>query len=165
MNVVELAAITGDAHAALWHTLLGVDLVGPIVSRQVPIDDPLPYLLTNPRALETTTLNDGIWVNVRDVAASFSRGARTAPIDRVILEVDGRRWAIDGGPQGATCRSVRTKPDLVMDHASLGAIMLGGVRASTLAAGRRLEARSAEALRRADAFFLTSPLPHCQTNY
>ncbi len=39
---------TGDAHAALWHTLLGVDLVGVISSRQVarrrsvavPVDQP-----------------------------------------------------------------------------------------------------------------------------
>ena len=44
----------------------------PITSRQVPIDDPLPYLLTNPRALETTTLNDGVWANVRDVKACFA---------------------------------------------------------------------------------------------
>jgi predicted acetyltransferase len=164
MSVVELAAVTDDAHAALWHTLLGVDLVGPIVSRQVPIDDPLPYLLTNPRALETTTLNDGVWVNVRDVAACLSQ--RTyGTADRIIIEVAGRRWAIEGGPKGASCTSVRTKPDLVTDRASLGAMLLGGVRPSTLAAGRRLESRNADALRRADAFFLTSPAPHCQTNY
>ena len=56
LDLIELVATSNDAHAALWHTLLGVDLVGPITSRQVPVDDPLPYLLTNPRALETTTL-------------------------------------------------------------------------------------------------------------
>ena len=164
LDLIELVATTPDAHAALWHTLLGVDLVGPITSRQVPVDDPLPYLLTNPRALETTTLNDGVWANVRDVKACF--GARTyGTTDRVVIEADGTRWAIDGGPQGATCSRVRTRPDLSLDHASLGAILLGGVRASTLVAGRRAEARNDEALRRADAFFLISPAPHCQTNY
>ena len=80
MHVTEFVAITSDAHAALWHTLLSVDLVGPIISREMPVDDPLPYLLTNPRALQTTMLNDGIWVNVRDVAASFS--ARRYGTDR-----------------------------------------------------------------------------------
>lgn len=164
MNVVELVAINGDAHAALWHTLLGVDLVGPITSRQVPVDDPLPYLLTNPRALETTTLLDGIWVNVRDVKACLS-ARRYSTTDRLIIEVEGTRWAIDGGPTGATCSRVKTRPDLSVDHASLGAMLLGGVRASTLVAGRRAQARNAEALRRADVFFLTSPAPHCQTNY
>ena len=164
MRLVELVAITGVAHTALWHTLLGVDLVGAIVSRQVPIDDPLPYLLTNPRALETTRLNDGIWVNVRDVAACLS-ARHYATSDRIVIEVDGSRWAIEGGPDTATCRRVRSRPDLTMDHASVGALLLGGVRPSALAAGRRLDARNSEALRRADAFFLTSPTPHCQTHY
>jgi predicted acetyltransferase len=163
MNVVELVAISSDAHAALWHTLLGVDLVGPITSRQVPVDDPLPYLLTNPRALQTTGLNDGVWVNVRDVAACLA--SRTyGTTDRLVVEVDGARWLIDGGPAGATCTKVRTRPDLVVDHASLGALLLGGVRPSALAAGRRLTG-TAEALRRGDAFFVTSPAPHCLTNY
>ena len=164
LDLIEFVATTPDAHAALWHTLLGVDLVGPITSRLVPVDDPLPYLLTNPRALETTTLHDGVWANVRDVKACF--GARTyGTTDRIVIEADGTRWAIDGGPEAATCSRVRTRPDLSLDHASLGAILLGGVRASTLVAGRRAEARNDEALRRADAFFLISPAPHCQTNY
>ncbi len=162
--VVELVATTRDAHVALWHTLLGVDLVGPITSRQVPIDDPLPFLLTNPRALQTTTLNDGVWANVRDVVACFGT-RRYSSTDRLVIEADGLRWVIDGGPQGATCKKVKSRPDLTMDHASLGALLLGGVRASTLAAGRRLQARSEGVLRRADNFFTTSPAPHCQTNY
>jgi predicted acetyltransferase len=127
LDLIEFVATTLDAHAALWHTLLGVDLVGPITSRQVPIDDPLPHLLTNPRALETTTLHDGVWVNVRDVKACF--GARTyGTTDRIVVEADGARWAIDGGPEGATCSRVRSRPDLSVDHASLGAMLLGAGR-------------------------------------
>ncbi len=164
MRLTEFVANTGDAHAALWHTLLSVDLVGAIISRQMPVDDPLPYLLTNPRALETTALNDGIWVNVRDVAACMS-ARRYGTTDSFVLEVDGQRWLLDGSPDDATCKKVRTRPDLVMDQASLGALLLGGVRPSALAAGRRLHARNSDVVRRSDAFFLTSPVPHCQTHY
>jgi len=164
LRIVELIAVTVEAHAALWHVLLGVDLVGPILSRQVPIDDPLPFLLTDQRALLTTALTDGFWVNVRDVATCFS-ARRYGTTDRLIVEVDGQRWAIDAGPDGATCTRVRTRPDLVMDHPSIGALLLGGVRPSMLAAGRRLDARNAAVLRRADAFFLVAPAPHCQTMY
>jgi predicted acetyltransferase len=124
----------------------------------------LPYLLTDPRALQTTALNDDLWVNVRDVAGCLS-ARRYSTADRVVIEVDGRRWLIDGSPDGATCKKVRTRPDLVMGHASLGALLLGGVRPSALAAGRRLEARNSDTLRRADAFFVTSPAPHCQTHF
>jgi predicted acetyltransferase len=164
MRIIELVANSGDAHAALWHTLLGVDLVAPISSTQVPMDDPLPYLLTDPRALQTTAVNDGIWVNVRDIAACFS-SRRYGTTDALIVDVDGERWRIDGSPDAATCTKVRTRPDLTTDRASLGALLLGGVRASALAAGRRLNARSDQSLVRADAFFLTSPVPHCQTHY
>jgi predicted acetyltransferase len=164
MRLSELVANTGEAHAALWHALLGVDLVGTILSRVVPVDDPLPYLLTDPRALQTTALLDGVWVNVRDVAASFSARCY-GTTDQMVIEVDGVRWLIDGSPDGASCRKVRTRPDLVMDHASSGALLLGGVRPSALAAGRRLTSRNSDVLRRADALFLTSPAPHCQTNY
>ncbi|MDQ1532373.1 MAG: hypothetical protein QOF28_134, partial [Actinomycetota bacterium] len=49
LHITELAALTPEAHAALWQTLLGVDLVGEIRSRSIAIDDPLPFLLENPR--------------------------------------------------------------------------------------------------------------------
>jgi predicted acetyltransferase len=164
LQIVEFVPLNADAHAALWHTLLGVDLVGPITSRQIPVDDPLPYLLTDPRALRTTALADGFWANVRDIGACFA--ARTySTEDRIVVEVDGSRWAIDGGPGGATCTRVRSRPDLTMGVAALGALLFGGTQASTLAAGRRLEARNADALRRSDAFFVSAPAPHCQTHY
>lgn len=164
VRVGELIAVTAEAHAALWHTLLGIDLVGPILSRQSPIDDPLPFLLTNQRAFQTTGLSDGNWANVRDVGACL--GARTYTTDdRFVVEIDGSRWAVDGGPDGASCKRVRTRPDLTMDQATIGAVLFGGVRPSLLCAGRRLEARDAAVLRRADAFFVTAPMPHCQTMY
>jgi predicted acetyltransferase len=160
MWLSTMAPITPEAHAALWHTLLSTDLVGPIRSHAVPLDDPLPFLLTDQRALRTTDLNDCLWCNVRDVEACF--GIRTyGTDDDVVVEVDGARWRI--GASGVT--SVRTRPDLVTDGASLGALLLGGVAPTTLAVGRRLEPRSVDALRRADALFLTHPDPYCQTGF
>jgi predicted acetyltransferase len=159
--LVELVAVTPDAHAALWQTLLSMDLVGEIRSRNIAIDDPLPFLLENPRALRTTDVNDGIWVNVRDVARSFgSRTYRTT--DRIVVEVDGTRWAIEGGAEGGSVKSVRTRPDLVTTHGWFSALLYGGVLPSTLVAGRRMTARNADVLARADLFFTTSLAPHCQ---
>jgi predicted acetyltransferase len=164
VSLVEMVALTSDARAALWHTLIEMDLVATITSRQLPIDEPLPYLLDNPRAVRTTNLIDGVWVNVRDVAVAF--GARTYAIeDRLVVEADGRRWAIEGGPDGGSVRGVRSRPDVITDAATLGALLYGGVRPSLLVAGRRLEARNDAALRRADLFFPTAVAPHCQTMY
>lgn len=164
VSVSEVAAVTPQAHAALWHALLNLDLVGAITSQSIPIDDPLPMLLENPRALRTTDLNDGVWLNVRDIAACFS--ARTYRVaQRIVIEVDGTRWAIDGGPDGASCAKVRSKPDLITSHGPFSSLLYGGVLPSALVAGGRMQARSDAALTLADVFFTTSTAPHCQSNY
>jgi predicted acetyltransferase len=120
----------------------------------------LPCLPTHPRVGRTTDLNDCLWCNVRDVKACF--GARTyGTDDDVVVEVDGARWRIGAGGVAL----VRSRPDVVTDEAGLGALLLGGVAPTTLAAGRRLEPRSGEALRRADALFLTHPAPYSQTDF
>jgi predicted acetyltransferase len=163
LHLGEFAAVTAEAHAALWSLLLSIDLVGMITTSQMPIDDPLPYLLTNHRAVRTINLKDGYWANVRDPATCFA--ARTyGSDDRLVVESDGVRWAIEGGADGGSCRRVRTKPDLITDVATLGCLLFGSTTPSQLAAGRRLGGSTA-ALRRADAFFATSPAPCCQTHY
>jgi len=79
--------------------------------------------------------------------------------DDMVIDVGGRRWSV--GTSG--CTRVRRRPDLVIDPGMLGALVLGGVSPQTLHAGHRLDARSPEALRRANALFRTFPDPNCQT--
>jgi len=160
LAIHAMAPLTPKAHVALWQTVLSSDLVGTVRSTKLALDDPLPFLLTNQRVVRTTNLNDGLWCNVRDVARCF--GARTyGTDDDVVVEVDGTRWRISGS--GTT--KVRTKPDLTLERAALGALLLGGVAPTTLVHARRAEARSAEALRRADALFVVHPMPSCQTGF
>ena len=106
LDLDELVAVTDEARLALWQVLLNIDLVGTITTRQLPIDDPLPYLLTNPRVVRTVGMNDGVWVNVRDVPICF--GARTYGTDRSARRRGGRRALRDrrrpgrrGGQAGA----------------------------------------------------------------
>ena len=149
----QLVALTPQAHLDLWHAILSVDLVGTIVSRNVPVDDPIVHLLVNPRALGTTAVHDGLWVHVREPGGAF--GARTyGSADRLVVEAEGGE---------SSCRTVRSKPDLVTDQATLGTLLLGGVAPSELVAGHRLTARNEAVLRRADVFFTTRPAPHCAT--
>jgi predicted acetyltransferase len=164
LEVSEVVANTPQAHRDLWSTILGVDLVATIRCRSLAVDDPLPYYLTDSRSVRTISLHDGLWANVRDAAVCF--GARQyGTTDRLVIEVGGRRLAIESDGAEASCRSVRTRPDLVVDQASLGALLLGGVRPSQLVAAGRVSARSDAIARRADAFFLLNPAPHCQTYF
>lgn len=172
VQLFDMIACTDAAHATLWHAVLSIDLAGPIRSTgAVAEDDPLPYLLTDPRQVRTTNLNDMLWIRPMDVPAALA--ARTyGTDDRLVVELaddgdpgSGSRWRIDGTPEGAEVKKVRSKPDVVTDRASLGAMYLGGVRPSSLAAGRRLQARSDDALRRADHFFSSLQRPHCNTGF
>ena len=125
LDLIELCAATADAHAALWHTLLGIDLVGSIRSRRsVPLDDALPHLLQNPRAVRTEGLDDNLWL--RPHRPGVLLGARTyGTEDRLVLEVTpdaidapSTRWEVDGGPDGATASRTRRRADLSLDRAS-----------------------------------------------
>ncbi len=131
VDVIEHAATTAAARAALWHTLLSIDLVGSVTSRQLALDDPLPYLLDDQRLVRTNDLNDGVWALVLDVPLAF--GARTyATSDRLVVETERGRWSIDGSPEGGEVKAVRSRPDLTLSHAALGALLYGGVRPSAL---------------------------------
>ena len=169
LDIIDLVAATPVAHAALWHTVLSVDLVGPITSsRAATIDDTLPYIVDDQRAIRTTNVNDMLWVHLRDPRAALA--ARTySTDDRLIVEVElgdhAERLRIDGDPEGAEVKKVRSRPDLTMTSAALGSIYLGGVRPSTLARAGRLDAKNVDVLRRADAFFMAERLPHCITGF
>ncbi len=165
MELFDLVAATSEAHAALWHTVLSVDLVGPISSfRAAAIDDHLPHIVTDPRALRTVELNDMLWVHVRHARAALAARAYGTD-DELVVEVDGDRWKVDGSPDGAVVKPVKRTPDLVMDGAALGSIYLGGFRPSELVRGRRIEARNADVLRRADHFFAADRMPHASSGF
>ncbi len=172
LSVVEFMAATDEAHAALWHTILGVDLVGTVTSRRaVAVDDALPYLLTDPRTVRTVGLDDNLWVRPQRPAALL--GARTyGSEDRLTVELlpdedapAAVRYEVEGGSDGASAKRVRRRPDLVLNRAGLGAISLGGVRPSVLARAGLITEATPGALRRADTFFSTDRAPHSQHRF
>ncbi len=164
LHLNELVTVNTEAEAALWQALLGVDLVATIKTRVLPIDSAVRYMFENPRVVKLTQARDGVWVNVRDIRIAF--GARTYRTDdTIVVEVDGKRWRISGGPDGASVRSVRTRADLVTTHPGLSSLLYGGTLPTALVAGKRMTARSAEVLARADMFFPTTLAPHCQSFY
>ena len=164
LELAELVTVTPEARLALWQVLLNIDLVGTITTRQLPVDDPLPYLLTNPRGVRTTALDDGVWAAVRDVPTCFAARRYTVE-DRLVVEVDGVRYAIDGGREGASVARVRSRPDLVATPDAMGALLLGGASPTRLANGGRLTPRNDEALRRAEHFVPWPVAPLSQTFY
>jgi predicted acetyltransferase len=166
-----VVAVTPEAHASLWRVLLELDLVETLTYSRFSLDDPLPWMVDDPRRLEITGLWEDVWVRVLHVPQALE-ARRYLAEDRFVVElIDpfcpaiGGRFELDGGPEGAICRRTTAEPDLVMDIRDMGALYLGGMRATILARAGRIVERTAGAARRADVFFASDPPPHNQTAF
>jgi predicted acetyltransferase len=163
-EVVELFAATPEAHRELWRTLLAMDLVETVRTRSLPLDDPLPLLLTDPRQVRTTGLNDGMWLRVLDVPAALSARPYRTELD-IVLDVDdpfldrGGRFRLRGGPEGATCEPTTAPADLRIAVRALGPLLLGGQPALPLATAGLIESAEPAVLERIDTAFGTDRLP------
>ena len=156
-EVVELAALSRQAYAALWRFLAGLDLVTWIDHEAAP-DEPLPHLLAEPRAV-TSTLVDRLWVRLVDVERALAGRGYAQPLD-VVLDVrddfcpwNTRRYRLLADGAGAACAPTTDPADLRLTVAELGAAFLGGTTLATLAAAGRVEETRPGALARASAAF------------
>lgn len=166
MDVMELMAATDDAYAALWRFCLDMDLVDNIRAPRRAADEPLLWMLADPRRLRQSSI-DASWLRLVDVSAALS--GRTYSTDgSLVFEVgdsfcewnDGR-LGLDGGPEGAECRMTDQEPDLTLSAADLAAAYLGGVSFQTMFNAGRIEEHVPGALVRADAMFTTAQQPWC----
>jgi predicted acetyltransferase len=165
LRVEDNVWCTREAHATLWATVTSSDLVAVIESRLHALDDPLPMWLANPRALRSTSLTDGTWINPLDPQAVLA-ARRYDVADQLVLQlVDGPRLELDAGPDGAAVRATRRRADLTLTPGALGALLMGGVRATALGRGGRIDEHTPGSLRRADLLFDAAPLPFCSIHF
>jgi predicted acetyltransferase len=172
LAVDELVALSPGVHAALWRYVLDVDLVGTVTAWNLPPDEPLRWLLADPRAFRVTGVTDMLWLRVVDVAAALgarryrSAGRLVLDVDDPFLPANAGRYVLDGGPEGAAAeRDAAASPDLAVGAADLGAAYLGGVGWSTLARAGRVVEHTPGTVALADAMFASDPMPHCATDF
>jgi len=165
LQVLELQALDPSARAALWRFALDVDLVERVHAWNQPVDDPLPWLLADPRRLRRAP-RDGLWVRLVDLPRALA-GRVYPDAGRLVLRVrdafcpdNQGTWELEAGPEGGRCRPSSAEPDLELGAEELGALYLGGHRASELARAGRV-AGAPEALARADRLLAWSPQPWC----
>ena len=164
VRIKELVTLTAEAHAALWRSLLDIDMVASVEHGHTTLDDPLPLMLANPRAV-LTDVADNLWIRLVDLDRALPTRRYAAPCD-LVLEVADRfcpwnagRWRLrvpdrpgtegstdDGGGIAEVTRT-DAEPDLSCDTTDLAEAFLGGTRVAALAvAGRVREHRAGAAL-------------------
>src|SRR5690348_9614134 len=146
-GVLEVSeAITSDpaATAALWDNLLSRDLVSAFHARMRPVDDPLLYLLADPRRVRSL-VSDGLWVRLVDVGSALAQRHYACPVDVVIEVADelcpqnAGRWRLAAeaaaAPAGfrATCERTTVPADVVLPVWAVGAAYLGGAQLRAMA--------------------------------
>jgi len=141
--VREVVAATTEAYRSLWHYLTNVDLTRTTTMWMGAVDEPLLYLVDEPRRLGAR-VGDSLWVRLVDVPAALAARRYAAPVD-VVIEVEDPvlgentgRWHLTGGPAGAECRRVDRDPDLRCEIGALGAAYLGDASLATLAGAERV---------------------------
>lgn len=158
-EVVEMRTVTADAHAALWRTLLGLDLVVR-VDAVLSDNDPLPYLLTDVRLVETTARYDALWLRLMDIPAALTARAYQRDLDVVLAVTDPFRDA--GGTFALTIRdgiaecTPTTRPaDIELGIDVLASMYLGAYPARVFAEANRLQAKDSAKARALDEAFAT----------
>lgn len=170
LSVSLLVAASDEAERELYRFLASVDWVATVRAGLRPVDDPLPLRLTDGRRAVLINRSDHIWARILDVPAALT--ARRYPTeDRLVLEVvdpfgfAGGRFALEAGPDGASCTRTDQAADLVVPVAALGAAYLGGMPWSRLAAADWVDEQRPGATARATALFATARAPWCSTPF
>lgn len=166
VHVKELLATDADAHAGLWRYLLGVDLMRSVSYDNVPPDDPLPDRLADPRAIRHN-VTDGLYVRLLDVPAALASRRYAVP-GSVVVEVRDAcggwaagRYAVEGGPDGATCTPTSESADLTMSVVELSAAYLGHTTLRSLHGAGRVDEETPGAVERASAMLAWPVAPWC----
>lgn len=160
----EMITVTNEAHAALWQYCFGIDLVDRIEAPKRPVDDPLPWMLADPRRLRQS-LRDDLWLRLVNVREAL--GKRTyAGEGRVVFDVkdtfcpwNEASYELEGGPRGSECFQTTKPSGISVSAADLGAAYLGATTFTALARAGRAQENSEGAFAIADGMFKASLQP------
>jgi len=160
--VEDFFAPTTEAYLGLLRFLLGLDLIDRVVFWMLPVDDPLPWLLVDRRAMKVTAVHDETWLRIIDVqsalaARRYEGGAGvTIAVTDPLLPSNSASFAIAADGVEATQR----RAELHIGVDGLGAVLLGGATWRGLAAAGLVRADDPAALSVADRMFAALEAPH-----
>jgi predicted acetyltransferase len=164
LEAYDMQAATPEARADLWRYLFGIDLIKTVRGSNVPPDDPLRHMVTDPRRVRVDYVNDGLWIAPLDVPTVLASRSYTAP-GRLVLDVHGSTFALEATDDKVRCEATSDAPDLACSTDVLGMAILGGNRWAELAGAGRVAVHNRAALTLADQMFATSPAPALMTGF
>ena len=176
LDVSEAIAADPAATAALWSNLLSQDLLSEFHARMRPVDDPLLYLLADPRRVRSV-VSDGLWIRLVDVRSALTQRHYACPVDVVIEVADelcpqnAGRWRLvaEAGAASAdfraTCERTTVPADVVLPVRALGAAYLGGTRLTAMAKAGLIAEATPGSLAALSIAMSWEPAPWCPMTF
>jgi predicted acetyltransferase len=176
LEVREAIATDPAATAALWGNLLSRDLVSEFRARMRPVDDPLLYLLADPRRVRPV-VSDGLWVRLVDVGRALAQRRYASPVDVVIEVADdlcprnAGRWRLaaqaGAAPAGfrATCERTTAPADVALPVWAAGAAYLGGTGLKAMASAGLVTEATPGSLAALSTAMSWEPAPWCPMTF
>lgn len=172
VRIVDLVAATPSAYLELWRYLGALDLVQVISWEGARRDDALPWALRDRRCYTVKGTDDVLWVRLLDVVTALTARCYAADgrvslnvLDDLGLVAGTYSLTVAGGVPAVEQIDAEAAPDATLTVNALGSLYLGGVEASTLAAGGGLTAHAEDAVVRLNALFGLSREPYCITHF
>jgi len=164
ITVSECVASTAAGYAGIWRYLFDVDLVAKVEAWNRPIDEPLFYLLREPRRLHFS-VNDGFWLRVIDVVEAL-QARRYRSDGRLVVEIadafrpeTAGRYELTVDEGNGRCARTDDPADLAGAINVLGATYLGGATFRQLEVAGQVEEQTAGSIEMADRMFASAPAP------
>ncbi|GGH47595.1 GNAT family N-acetyltransferase [Microbacterium album] len=148
LTIRFLVADGDEAVAALWRFAIEHDLVGTVTAPDRPVDEPLPWLVSDPR-VPTSSLTDHGWLRIVDVPAVLEARAYAGPVDLVLRVADplgyaDGAWRVEIADGRATVtEAAGAGADVELTVQELSAAYLGGVSLAVLRAAGRVRGSDA----------------------
>ncbi|MFD9867977.1 GNAT family N-acetyltransferase [Streptomyces niveus] len=136
--VDQVAALDPVTYATVWRFLAGIDLTSTVSASNLPVDDPIQFLVSDVRRARLG-VRDSLHVRLVEVGAALAARAYQAPVD-VVFEVDDAfcpwnegRWRLIGDDKGASCERTADAADLSLSVRELATMYLGDTSPAALA--------------------------------
>jgi predicted acetyltransferase len=169
VHVADLVTASTWAYRALWRYLAELDLVTTVRAEDRPVDELLPWLLTDHRAARQSARCDFEWTRVLDPVATLSGRRYQAPGECVIEVSDPHGWAagrflLEVEPDGTgRCTRTARPAEIGLTVQALSGLWLGGGDlGGALLSGQAVEHRTGSGVRLATLLH-TSPAPWTST--
>jgi predicted acetyltransferase len=160
--VEDFFAPTTEAYLGLLRFLLELDLIDRVVFWMLPVDDPLPWLLVDRRAVRVSAVHDETWLRVVDAQKALGArryvgdGTVTIAVNDPLLPNNSASFIVAGDGAEPTDR----RAQLHTGVEGLGAVLLGGTTWRSLSLAGLARADDPAALAVADRLFAVPDAPH-----